>query len=131
APGSSLNGTGQAVGLLEFSAFFSGDITTYETTIGMTNFVPVNTVVIGHPAPTTANNSEVALDIEVAIAMAPNLSQVIVYEIRNGPSSILSRMANDNLAKALSSSWTWSGGPNATIDGIFMQMAMQGQSYFQ
>jgi hypothetical protein len=131
APGSTLTGAGQAVGLLEFSDYFASDITTYENTIGRTNLVPVNKVVIGHPAPTTANNSEVALDIEVAIAIAPNLSQVIVYEIRNGPSSILSRMANDNLAKALSSSWTWSGGPNATIDGIFKQMAMQGQSYFQ
>jgi hypothetical protein len=92
----------------------------------------VNNVVIGHPAPTTANNDEVALDIEVAIAMAPGLSQVIVYEIRSiNPSSILSRMANDNLAKQLSSSWSWSGGPSATVDGILLQMAAQGQSFFQ
>src|SRR5438045_3581696 len=40
-------------------------------------------------------------------------------------------MANDNLAKQLSSSWSWSGGPSATIDGIFQQMAAQGQSFFQ
>ena len=46
-------------------------------------------------------------------------------------SSILSRMANDNLAKQLSSSWTWGGGPSTTIDNIFKQMAAQGQSYFQ
>jgi hypothetical protein len=131
APGSPLNGAGQAVGLLEFSAFYSSDITSYENTIGLSPFVPVNTVVIGHPAPSTANNSEVALDIEVAIAMAPGLSQVIVYETRSSASSMLSRMANDNLAKQLSSSWTWSGGPSATTDNIFLQMAAQGQSYFQ
>src|SRR6266446_498475 len=131
-PGSALNGAGQAVGLLEFSAYYPSDITNYENTIGLTNYVPLNTVVIGHPGPTTANNAEVALDIEVAIAMAPGLSQVIVYEIRSvSPSSILSRMANDNLAKQLSSSWTWSGGPSTTVDNIFLQMAAQGQSFFQ
>jgi len=130
-PGSALNGAGQAVGLLEFSAYYPSDITNYENTIGLTNYVPLNTVVIGHPGPTTANNAEVALDIEVAIAMAPGLSQVIVYEIRSSPSSILSRMANDNLAKQLSSSWSWSGGPSTTIDSIFQQMAAQGQSFFQ
>jgi subtilase family serine protease len=131
APGTALDGSGQAVGLLEFSAYFASDITNYENTIGMTNYVPLNTIVIGHPAPTTANNAEVALDIEVAIAMAPRLAQVIVYEARSSPSSLLSRMANDNLAKQLSSSWSWSGGPDATIDSILQQMAAQGQSFFQ
>src|SRR5205085_6990397 len=97
------------VGLLEFSAYYPADIANYENTIGLANNVPLNTVVVGHPGPTTANNGEVALDIEVAIAMAPGLSQVIVYETKSSASSILSRMANDNLAKQLSSSWTWTG----------------------
>lgn len=131
ATGSALSGAWQAVGLLEFSDYYPVDITNYENTIGLANYVPLNTVVIGHPGPTKANNVEVALDIEMAIAMAPGLSQVIVYEIRNGPSSILSQMANDNLAKQLSSSWTWGGGPSATVDSLFQQMAAQGQSYFQ
>ena len=64
APGSSLDGTGQSVGLLEFSDYFPADITSYESAIGLANNVPVNNVVIGHPGPTTANNDEVALDIE-------------------------------------------------------------------
>jgi Pro-kumamolisin, activation domain/Bacterial surface protein, Ig-like domain/Immunoglobulin domain/Immunoglobulin I-set domain/Bacterial Ig-like domain (group 3)/Bacterial Ig domain len=131
APGTTLNGAGQSVGLLEFSSYYQADITRYESTIGLTNDVPLNNVVIGHPAPNTANNDEVALDIEVAIAMAPGLSQVIVYETRSSPSSILSRMANDDLAKQLSCSWTWGGGPSTTIDNIFKQMAAQGQSFFQ
>ena len=130
-PGTALNGAGQSVGLLEFSDYFSVDITNYENTIGLTNYVPVNRVVVSGGTPSTANNSEVALDIEVAIAMAPALSQVIVYEINSGPSSILSRMASDNLAKQLSSSWTWSGGPSTTVDADFKELAAQGQSYFQ
>lgn len=130
-PGTTLNGSGQTVGLLEFSAYFPSDVTNYENTVGMTNYVPLTTVSIGHPGASTANNVEVALDVEVAIAMAPGLSRVYVYEIRSGPSSILSRMANDNLAKQLSSSWTWTLGPSTTIDDILKQMILQGQSFFQ
>jgi subtilase family serine protease len=40
-------------------------------------------------------------------------------------------MADDDLAKQLSCSWTWTGGPDASIDGIFQQMATEGQSFFQ
>jgi subtilase family serine protease len=133
-PGTTLNGAGQSVGLLEFSDYYPTDITSYENTIGLTKNVPLKNVVIGGVrAPSKANNDEVALDIEMAIAMAPGLSQVIVYESRSSASasSILSRMASDNLAKQLSSSWTWSGGPSTTIDNLFKQMAAQGQSYFQ
>jgi hypothetical protein len=133
APGTVLTGAGQAVGLLEFSDYFQVDITNYENTIGMTNYVPLLTVLVGTKTPGTANNGEVSLDIEMAIAMAPGLSQVIVYEEKSIiPSSILSRMANDNLAKQLSSSWSWNGTPaQNNLDGIFKQMAAQGQSFFQ
>ena len=131
APGTALNGAGQSVGLLEFSSYYAVDITNYENTIGVSSYVPLMNVVIGRRAPGTANNDEVALDIEMAIAMAPGLSQVIVYETSSSASSILSRMASDNLAKQLSSSWTWGGGPSTTIDNIFKQMAAQGQSFFQ
>jgi subtilase family serine protease len=131
APGTALTGAGQAVGLLEFSAYYKVDITNYENIIGMTNYVPLTNVVVAHAS--TGNNDEVALDIEMAIAMAPSLSRVIVYEGGNNtsPSSLLSRMANDNLARQLSCSWTWTGGPNSTVDTLLKQMAAQGQSFFQ
>src|ERR1035438_2317830 len=69
----------------------------------------------------------------MAIAMAPGLSKVIVYEA--GPYGIwfdvLNRMATDNLAKQLSCSWYLPGGTNDPVaDGIFQQMAAQGQSFF-
>ena len=44
---------------------------------------------------------------------------------------LLSQIANDNLAKQISCSWVWSGGPNATTDQLFQQFAAQGQSFFQ
>ncbi len=88
APGTALNGAGQRVGLLEFSAYFMVDITNYEKTIGLTSYVPLKNVVIGSRAPSAGNNDEVALDNEMAIAMAPGLSQVIVYETRSSASSM-------------------------------------------
>jgi hypothetical protein len=132
APGCPLTGAGQVVGLLEFSGYYQADITNYERTIGLSRFVPLNNIIVGGNNPSTQNNAEVALDIEVAIAMAPGLSQVVVYEEKYiNPSSILSRMANDNIAKQMSSSWTWSGGPSTTVDSAFKQMAAQGQTFFQ
>jgi hypothetical protein len=130
-PGTTLNGAGQSVGVLEFSSYYQVDITNYEKTNGLANYVSLTNEVVGSPAPGTANNIEVALDIEMAIAMASGLSRVIVYETSGSASSILSQMADDNLAKQMSCSWTWSGGPSATVDSILLQMAAQGQSFFQ
>ncbi len=132
APGTALNGAGQSVGLLEFSSYYPVDITNYENIIGLTQYVPLTNVVLSGGTPSKTYNGEVALDIELSIAMAPGLSRVIVYEESSGnPSTILSRMADDNLAKQLSCSWTWAGGPTNTIDSLFQQMATLGQSFFQ
>ena len=137
-PGTALNGTGQTVAVLEYSDYFPVDITNYENvvgaTIGITNYVPLTNVVVGGSAPGTANNSEVALDIEMAIAMAPKLSRVIVYEKNSVSSSLLNQIATDNLAKQVSSSWlvgNWSSSTATNYDSILKNMAAQGQSYFQ
>jgi uncharacterized repeat protein (TIGR01451 family) len=137
-PGTSLTGSNQVVGLLQFDGFYASDITAYETQAGLPN-VPLQTVLLDgfSGTPTTGSqsgNSEVSLDIEMVISMAPGLSKIIVYEGSPSnflPNDPLNRMASDNLAKQLSSSWGWSGGPNHTTDQIFQQFAAQGQSYFQ
>ena len=106
-PGVSLDGAGQAVGLLEFDGFYANDITAYETKAALPT-VPLQTVLLDSfdGAPGKANN-EVALDIEMAISMAPGLSKVIVYEAgpQGNGDDVLNRMATDNSAKQLSSSW--------------------------
>jgi len=71
------------------------------------------------------------MDIELAISMAPGLSQVIVYEAPNDAAygnDLLNRIATDNLAKQLSCSWGL--GINASTEQIFRQFAAQGQSFF-
>ncbi|MGA2787380.1 MAG: protease pro-enzyme activation domain-containing protein [Verrucomicrobiota bacterium] len=133
-----LDGTGQTVALLEYSDYYKVDVTNYENIVGAlngtTNYVPLTNVVVGGFTPGTGNNGEVALDIEMAIAMAPKLSRVIVYEKNSVSSTLLNRIATDNLAKQVSSSWmvgSWSSSLAAQYDTILTNMAAQGQSFFQ
>ncbi len=137
APGVSLTGTGQTLGLLQFDGYYAADITAYENLIGLSGGPTIQTVLLdGYSGkPTRGANSgnvEVSLDIEMAISMAPGLSKIIMYEAGpyGTPNDIISQMANDNLAKTLSCSWGWSGGPSGTTDQLFQQMASQGQSFF-
>jgi uncharacterized repeat protein (TIGR01451 family) len=130
APGASQTGSGQAIGLLEFDAgYYQSDITAYEAQAGLPN-VPVQPVLLDgyNGGPGSANaNGEVSLDIEMAISMAPGVSQVYVFE-GSTPDDILNAMAANNQIKQLSASW---GYPiDATSEQIFKQFAAQGQSYF-
>jgi hypothetical protein len=133
APNVAANGSGETVGLLEFDGYYASDITSYESQAGLSSVPLTNVLLDGFNGSPGSANIEVALDIEVAIAMAPGLNRVIIYEAGpNGfPNDILSRMASDNLARQISSSWTWSGGPSSTTDNLFQQLAAQGQSFFQ
>ena len=133
APGVSLTGAGQSVGLLQFDAYYASDITAYETLAGLPNVTLTNVLINGVVNP-GSGSSEVSLDIEMVMSMAPGISQIIVYEAPLTASweSILSRMADDNLAQQLSCSWgdTSPGSPDPTAEQIFQQMAAQGQSFF-
>jgi hypothetical protein len=130
-PGTSLDGSGQTIGLLQFDGFYSSDITAYESQAGLPN-VPLTVVPIdGGVSTPGSGNSEVCLDIEMVISMAPGIGRVYVYEAPN-PSpflDILSRMQTDNLSKQLSCSWG-GGGTDASSENIFKLMSAQGQSFF-
>ena len=134
-PDSSLDGSGQVVGLLQFDGYTASDITYYESQAGLPSITLSNVLIDGANGLPSGGGGEVEvpLDIEMAISMATNLSKVIVY-IAPNPSpweDLLNRMANDNLAKQLSCSWYQPGGvADPTADQIFQQMAAQGQSFF-
>ena len=89
APSVSYNGSGQSVGLLEFSGYYANLVTEYEKTNNLPTPYPTLTTVLldganGNPASDVNYPyayEEVELDIEMAIAMAPGLSSVIVYEL--------------------------------------------------
>lgn len=135
APGVALNGNGQAVGLFELDGYYTSDITNYEGMAGWTN-VPLQNILIDGFSGTPSGGAitlEVSLDIEMAIAMAPGLSNVLVYEgnlnVPTFGNDVLNRMATDNAARQLSSSYNFD--TDAATDQIFQQFAAQGQSFFQ
>ncbi|MGO9246189.1 MAG: leucine-rich repeat protein [Verrucomicrobiia bacterium] len=132
-PGVALNGSGEAVGLLEMDGYYTNDITAYESQAGLPNVTLTNVLVDGFSGSPGDDNDEVALDIDMAICMAPGLSEVIVYESPQNYSEymdMLNRMATDDLAMQLSSSWAWTGVTKSLLDATFQEFAAQGQSFF-
>ena len=133
-PGVTLDGTGQTVGLLEFDGYYPSDITNYESQSGLANIPLQNVLLDGYTGSAAGSgNVEVALDIEVAIAMATNLAKVVIYEAPNDSSylnDLLNSMAASNQIKQFSCSWSYSGTPTNTMDQIFQQMITEGQSFF-
>lgn len=135
-PGTTLTGSSQAVALVQFDGYLASDIAQYESLIGHTNNMTLQNVLIdGFSGTPTGSGGEVevSLDIEMVISMCPGLSKIIVYEGNPfvfSENDVLNRIATDNLAKQVSCSWGWIGGPSATTDQIFQQMAVQGQTFF-
>lgn len=142
AGGAALNGTGQTIGVLEFDGYNASDIQTYEKQYGLPN-VPLQNVLVGGASgsPITANGqTEVTLDIELAISQAPDVSTVYVYMAP--PSDlgvdIIQKIADDDLAKSISICWgspedNPADTPPALYNGeksALSQMATQGQSVF-
>jgi uncharacterized repeat protein (TIGR03803 family) len=130
APGVSLDGSGQAVGLFELDGYFPGDISAYKTLAGLPDVPLTNVLLNQFSGAAGPQNLEVALDIDMAIAMAPGLSKVIVYEGFT-PNDVLNAMATDNQAKQLSCSWGFGKQTDAMREQIFQQFAAQGQSFYQ
>lgn len=129
-PTTTLTGAGQSVGLLEFDGYYTADITAYAQQAGMTA-VPLKNVLLNNfNGKAGANNGEVSLDIDMAMAMAPGLSNIVVYE-GNLPNSMLSKMTKDTYVKQFSSSWSWGLGVDTTTDQLFQQLAAQGQSFYE
>jgi subtilase family serine protease len=132
APGVSLNGAGQYVGLVELDGYYNSDITTYESQAGLPT-VPLSIVPLAGSSsfPTTNVNfvAEVSLDIEMVISMAPGLTTLYIFE-GNNFDTILGSMASYTFVKQFSSSW-FGFGFDSTGDGLLQTMAAQGQTFFQ
>jgi uncharacterized repeat protein (TIGR01451 family) len=134
-PGSSLNGAGQTLALVEFDGYAASDIQEYETMAGRTNIPLQNVLLDGFTGVPTGNGGEVevSLDIEMVVSMDPALAEMVIYEGNPNnffPNDVLNQIATDDTARQISSSWSWSGGPSATSDHIFQEMDLQGQTYF-
>lgn len=134
-PGVPLTGTGQIVGLLELDGYYASDITAYEHLAGRNPVTLEKVLVAGYGGGIQSQNGniEVSLDIEMAIAMAPSLSKIVVFETyakTNDWLDIWNTMATHTEINQFSTSWSYTGGPNAANDNILLEMAAQGQSVF-
>ncbi|HEY3853934.1 MAG TPA: protease pro-enzyme activation domain-containing protein [Verrucomicrobiae bacterium] len=143
-PGVTNMGSGQSIGLFELDGFKATDISTYNTEASLPTFTPTKVLIDGFngSASEADGDDEVALDIDMAHAMAPKAA-VVVYEGQpvalsssqnTSPATtkvvndILNRMATDDTSLQLSCSWGFD--INATTIQIFEQYAAQGQSFF-
>ena len=133
--GVSANGSGQKIALFELAAYLASDITAYTTYFGLPSANLTNVLVDGGSG--GGIDAEVALDIELALALAPH-SQIYVYEGPNSGQGVLdtyNRIATDNIAKQVSTSWGLGEDEagSQTIqaeNAIFQQMAAQGQTIY-
>lgn len=141
--GTALDGTGQVVGLIELGPYRLPDVLSYFSSLGQPLNVPIVNVVLSadgvcsntEPPPGPCDDGEEVIDIQQAIAMAPNLSTLIVYEAYSSSVQAVdayNQAASDNLAKQLSISFGWGGTPSSepSYEQVFKQLAAQGQSSF-
>lgn len=131
-----LFGGGQIIGLMEFNGYFATDISNYLATAGY-SYVPLKNVALeGFTGPQTSTQAELdgvaecSADIELAIAMAPFVSQVVIFEgvTNTDQDPLLSAMVSSNQILQLSCSWEW-GTFDPVAEGYLMQMASQGQTF--
>jgi subtilase family serine protease len=138
--GTTLNGSGQTLGLFELDGYTASDVTSYENFFSLRH-VPLQNVLVDGVSGIPSGGggpAEVTLDIELQIALAPGASKVIVYEGPNSTAGVVdtyNRIATDNLAKQVSTSWGLPESANsATVrnseNTIFQQMAAQGQTIY-
>ena len=146
-PGVTLNGSGQILGLLEFSAYQTNDVLDYEAQAGLPNVPIVNDLLPGASSDPSTNEialNECVVDIEMSVAMATGLVKVVLFVPPSAPGGLgdalapyygdlLNTMVSSNQIKQFGSSWGYVGDPtpNPGFDQVFAQMAAQGQSFFE
>jgi len=133
-------GQGITLAVFELSNYTPRDITAYQRYFHTHN-VPIVNVPVDRGAGSDHSGAiEDELDIELLSAMAPQAKHILVYQSPNTDMSVVDqylRIANDNLADVISTSWGLCEPLAATSlsmvlgeDIAFMQMALQGQSIF-
>jgi subtilase family serine protease len=131
-----LTGTGQSLGLLEYYGTDLADLTSYYKNIDQTNNVPITLLSTDGTSTSClasqgCDDTEQTIDMTQALGMAPGLSSLVVY-VGSTDSAIFNAMATASPLNAqLSSSWTWSPADPSTDNPYFEEFAAQGQNLFQ
>jgi len=132
APGTTLTGAGQAVGLFEFGPYNLSDVQAYFNFVNQPLNVPIVNVLldgVNGICGVGCDDGEEVIDLQQAISMAPGLSAAIVYE-GTDDTDMFNQMATDNIAKQLSCSFGWLPADPSSDEPIFEEFAAQGQNLF-
>ncbi|MDQ2787891.1 MAG: protease pro-enzyme activation domain-containing protein [Chloroflexota bacterium] len=133
------HGENQTIALFEASDYHDTDPAAFQSCFNTA--VPLTRVLVDG-GPTGSNQysdiGEVDGDIETLVGQATHLANVLVYETPNtdqGYIDAYAKIANDNLASAVSTSWYQcepylSTARKNAENTAFQQMAIQGQSIF-
>jgi subtilase family serine protease len=131
--GTALTGSGQSLGLLEFSGIDLADVATYYSNINQTTSVPINLISTDGTSTACLNSAhcddtEQTLDVTQALGMAPGLAKLDFY-VGNTDAAILNAMVQDGDAQ-LSCSWAWKPADPGVDDPYYEAMAADGQNFF-
>jgi kumamolisin len=136
--GTTLTGTGQNLGLLEYLGTDMADLNTYFANVGQTNHVPItlfstdgtSTSCLYTKAGGDCDDTEQTLDMTQAIGVAPGLASLVMY-IGSTDTAMIGAMTSHNpLPNTISCSWGWTPDDPTTLNPYFERMATQGQNFF-
>jgi subtilase family serine protease len=137
--GTTLTGTGQSLGLLEFFGTDLADLNTYYKNAGQVNKVPITLDSVDGSSTSClasqgCDDTEQTLDMTQALGMAPNMSSLVMYigsAVTVNDVGIFNAMATASPLNAqLSSSWAWNPADPSKDDPYFKEFAAQGQNLF-
>jgi len=136
--GTSLTGSGQNLGLLEYLGTDLADLTTYYKNVKQTNTVPItllstdgtSTSCVYSRAGHYCDDTEQTLDMTQSLGMAPGLASLVMY-IGSTDTAIISSMTTHSpLPTTIGCSWGWTPADPTTLDPYFEKMSAQGQNFF-
>ena len=142
-PGTTLTGAGQSMGFVEFETYYASDLTNYVTTalkLPASRTPAVTIIPIDDSDGSVSqsesgdNGEECSSDLEVAFAMAPGVSNMVIFAGGANASfdAVFATMVEPAYNNILQFSCSWGGSTAAdpTSETLFQQMQAQGQSFY-
>ena len=131
APGVTNTGVGQDIAIVDVGGpYYTNDIYMYQTNAGLSTSIVVTNILLsgwtGIPTGTNDDDGEEALDIDMAMSLAPG---AIILNYEGEAHDVFNQIAVDNKAKQMTLSYGF--GIDETIRQIFLEFVAQGQSFFQ
>lgn len=130
-PGVTNDGAGQYIAIIDVGGpYYTNDIYMYETNAGLPTSIVITNILLdgstGIPVGTNAADGEEALDIDMAMSMAP-AATILNYE--GGADDVFNQIAVDNKAKQMTLSYGF--GLDANNYQSFRELLAQGQAMSQ